>query len=196
MIELPIRDLSRNQQRRLQESKAFDALAEDLVAEEYQVNQFTDAEWYDAADDDTGTKYEVKSTSSVIGDKYPSVGRFRLWKAQHLSLAISEGSGQGTAWYAFVFLDESDGTIKIPASKADDSNADRERARRLERVGPFIEGPPAQAATERSSLKRRLPVPAAYRNPFRSVARRPCRKRLTPPHTNSVMMIGSSSFTL
>lgn len=121
MIELPIRDLSRNQRKRVQDTdghrfaKAINNVAEEVVAEEYDVSTFTDAEWYDCVDKDSGTKYEVKSTSSRIGDDYPAKGRFRLWKAQHLSLAISEG--QNMAWYAFVFLDESTGTLKIQRRK-------------------------------------------------------------------------------
>ena len=115
MIEIPIRNLSRNQRRRLQESKAFGQLAEELVAEEFDLSEFNNADWYDCVNKDTGTKYEVKSTAEQIGSKYPGTGRFRLWKDNHRSIAASDG--QGTAWYAFVLLSESDGSIKIQRRK-------------------------------------------------------------------------------
>lgn len=111
MIEIDPRNLSRAQRRKLQNSKSFGSLAEELVAEEYDLSEFNDAGWYDCHDEDTGAKYEVKSTSSEIGDKYPSTGRFRLWQDNHRSLAAS--NAQGTAWYAFVYLHERDGLIKI-----------------------------------------------------------------------------------
>lgn len=112
MIELPIRRLPRNQQQRVQ-GDAFDSLAEELVAEEYGVSEFNDAEWYDCLDRDSGVKYEVKSTSTEIRS---GPGRFRLWKQQHRSMTTSEGQ-QSTAWYAFVLLDLEEGSIKIQRRK-------------------------------------------------------------------------------
>lgn len=111
MIEMSPRDLTRHQQRQLQSSKSFGNLAEELVAEEFGLSEFNDAGWYDCQDEDSGIKYEVKSTSSEIGNKYPSVGRFRLWQDNHRSLASSHAGN--SAWYAFVYLDEKNGLIKI-----------------------------------------------------------------------------------
>lgn len=116
MIELRIRSLTRNEKNRLQRGgKAFDQLAEELVADEYGLSPFTDAEWYDAVDEDSNTKYEVKSTQETVGDSYSNPGRFRLFKGQHRSLTASEG--QGMAWYAFVLLAESEGVIRIQRKK-------------------------------------------------------------------------------
>ena len=107
MIELPIRSLGRSQQRRVQGDE-FDQLAESLVAEEFGLSEFNDAEWYDAVLKSTGAKYEVKSTSSRIRS---GAGRFRLWEGQHRSMTAAEG--QNAAWYAFVLLDTDDGVIRI-----------------------------------------------------------------------------------
>ena len=116
MIEIPIRDLSRHQQDRLQRRKAFGELAEELVAEEYGITHAPDEErWYDCRNENTGAKTEVKSTSSTVGDKYPGTGRFRVWRAQHRSLVASDAAG--VAWYAFVLLDEEDGVIRIRRAK-------------------------------------------------------------------------------
>jgi len=112
VIELPIRRLPRNQQQRVQ-GDAFDELAETLVAEEFDLSQFTDADWYDCVDRDSGVKYEVKSTSDEIRS---GPGRFRLWQQQHRSMTTSEGQNS-TAWYAFVLLDLEDGVIKIQRRK-------------------------------------------------------------------------------
>ncbi|WP_121822828.1 hypothetical protein [Halostella salina] len=72
-------------------------------------------DWYDAVNDGTGTKYEVKSTSKRIGDDYPAAGRFRLWRDQHRSLQASDASG--VAWYAFVLLDDDGNVVEIQRRK-------------------------------------------------------------------------------
>ena len=74
--------------------------AEQFVAREYDLDHTPEAEWYDCINPRTGTKYEVKSTSDMIGDEYPEEGRFRLWEEQHRSLTAAEG--QNAAWYVFL----------------------------------------------------------------------------------------------
>jgi hypothetical protein len=82
--------------------------AAQLVASEYdlEVDEQT-AEWFDAVNPRTGSKYEVKSTKARIGDDYPNDGRFRLWEDQHRSLLASDAAG--TAWYVFVLFDDNGG---------------------------------------------------------------------------------------
>lgn len=78
--------------------------ATEWVANEYGLDVDTEsAEWYDAVHPNTGTKYEVKSTHATLDNG--ATGRFRLWEDQHVSLVAADRSG--TAWYAFVLLDES-----------------------------------------------------------------------------------------
>jgi hypothetical protein len=107
MIELPIRRMSRKRKSKVQGDN-FDGFAESLVAEEYGLSELTDSDWYDCVLRSTGTKYEVKSTSSRIRS---GPGRFRLWEQQHRSLTTAEG--QNAAWYAFVLLDLDDGVVRI-----------------------------------------------------------------------------------
>lgn len=156
MRELPIRSLSRSQQRRVQDrdqhrfARAFNNVAEEIVAEEFGLSTFNDAGWYDLEVPETGTKYEVKSTSSEVGDKYPGTGRFRLWRSQHRSLTASEGAGM--AWYAFVVLDEDAGSIKI-------------QRRRPTTVTRLVNerGGWNDAGHERYSEQHKLPWPVAVR---------------------------------
>lgn len=108
MKSLNIRSLSRAQRIQLQNSESFGDLAETIVSEVYELNPFIDASWYDATDESTGVRYEVKSTATEVGDKYPGDGRFRLWKGQHTSLTRSQG-----AFYAFVLLDEQTGKLRV-----------------------------------------------------------------------------------
>ena len=64
------------------------------------------ADWYDAVDPETGTKYEVKSTVESYSGEYSdgAPGRFRLWEDQHISLVNANNSGE--ARYAFVLYDQ------------------------------------------------------------------------------------------
>lgn len=112
-VEIDPRDLSRGQQQKLQRSKSFGELAEELAAEQYDGYKHVpdQSEWYDARHENTGSKMEVKSTSSTIGSKYPGDGRFRVWQGQHQSLTSSDASG--TAWYVFVLLDEDAGLLRM-----------------------------------------------------------------------------------
>lgn len=113
---IPIRDLSRGQRRDVQRSTEFDDVAEEIVAEVYGLSGLTrDPDWWDLYLKSTGTKYQVKSTSTQIGEDYPAKGRFRVWKGQTRSLMASDA--QGTAWYAFVLLDERDGVLRIQRKK-------------------------------------------------------------------------------
>jgi hypothetical protein len=110
-VVLDPRDLSRGQQRRLQREASFADVAEEIVAEEYGLDGLgLDPDWWDLRTE-SGTKYQVKSTSTEIGEKYPGSGRFRVWQGQHRSLVASDAVG--TAWYAFVLLDEDRGVLRI-----------------------------------------------------------------------------------
>lgn len=113
MITINLRNLSRNERQQLGgEGNPIGDLAEQLVADEYGLNRFNDASWFDATDESgSGARYEVKSTAKRIGDDYPADGRFRLWEEQHRSLTTAEG--QNMAWYAFVLLDQEAGEIMI-----------------------------------------------------------------------------------
>jgi len=62
------------------------------------------AEWYDAVDPSTGTKYECKSTSKEL--ESGATGRFRVWEDQHRSLTTAASADGQTAWYGFVLLDD------------------------------------------------------------------------------------------
>lgn len=85
-----------------------DVFAERLVAAIVDGTHDPDsAHWYDVRVDRTGTKIEVKSTATRIGDDYPADGRFRLWESQIRSLINSRHAGEtGTTWVAFVLFDE------------------------------------------------------------------------------------------
>lgn len=75
------------------------------VAEEFGLDVENDvAEWYDAVDPSTGTKFECKSTHQQLEDG--ATGRFRLWEDQHRSLTSAAAADGQTAWYGFVVLDE------------------------------------------------------------------------------------------
>ena len=115
-VVLDPRDLSRGQRQALQRDKDFGDLAEELVAEEYGLEGLgLDPEWWDLRHPTRTTKYQVKSTSSTVGDKYPGDGRFRVWKGQNRSLVASDA--QATAWYAFVLFDEDAGLLRIQRMK-------------------------------------------------------------------------------
>jgi len=115
-VEIPIRRLSRGQENKLFRSKSFDGLAEELVEDEFDLEgRGLDAEWWDLRHPDRPTKYEVKSTATEIGEKYPGEGRFRIWEDQTQSLIASDANA--VAWYAFVLLDENDGEIRIRRMK-------------------------------------------------------------------------------
>jgi hypothetical protein len=102
------RDLSRGDRRKLQRQPSFDQLAERLVAREFGLGlDDSDVEWYDLASD-TGTKYEVKSTSREIRS---GPGRFRLFEGQTRSLLASDA--RGTAWYVFVLFDGEAGVLRM-----------------------------------------------------------------------------------
>ena len=90
-------------------------LAERLVEAIVDGRHDTDtADWYDVVVDRTGTKYEVKSTSTRIGEDYPADGRFRVWQGQIRSLINSRHAGDdGTAWVAFVLFDEDGNPVRV-----------------------------------------------------------------------------------
>jgi len=113
MIEISPRSLSRGQRDKLQRGgQAFDELAEELVAEQYDLDGLgLDPDWWDLRHPEQTTKYQVKSTSSTVGEKYPGDGRFRVWETQTRSLIASDAAA--TAWYAFVLFDEERGVFKI-----------------------------------------------------------------------------------
>lgn len=107
------RNLTRGQQNQLQrEGPAFDELAEELVAEEWSLEGLNKkADWWDLRHPTETRKYEVKSTSSTVGDKYAGDGRFRLWESQTRSLIASDA--QASAWYVFVLFDEDNGVLRM-----------------------------------------------------------------------------------
>jgi len=112
------RDLSRGQQEKLQRSAAFDELAEEIVAEAYDLDGLAlDPDWWDLHAPDRDTKHQVKSTSSTIGESYPGDGRFRVWDGQTRSLINSDSSPGHTAWYTFVLFDEDAGVFRIRRAK-------------------------------------------------------------------------------
>lgn len=81
----------------------------DLVVDE------ASAEWYDAVDPSTGTKYECKSTHKTLDSG--ATGRYRLWYDQHRRLAGRDGQPDATAWYAFVLLDDSGDVVDVVRRK-------------------------------------------------------------------------------
>jgi hypothetical protein len=85
------------------QAKAQGEFATEAVVDEYDlIKDNATADWFDARAP-SGARYEVKSTTVKIGDD-DRPGRFRLWKDQHESLQGYRS--QGTAWYAFVLLDD------------------------------------------------------------------------------------------
>jgi len=81
--------------------------AEEYVANAYGLDHAPrETDWYDAVHP-SGTKYEVKSTHTG--------GRFRLWEGQVRSLVASDG--QGTAWIAFVLLDQGGNVVDVQRRK-------------------------------------------------------------------------------
>ncbi|RKS84083.1 hypothetical protein BDK61_3483 [Haloarcula quadrata] len=113
---LDIRSLPRTRQERLQRSKSFGDVAEEIVAEVYGLEGLSlDPDWWDLRHPSRATKYQVKSTSTTVGNRYPGDGRFRVWEGQTRSLIASDA--QATAWYAFVFLDETDGVLRTTRMK-------------------------------------------------------------------------------
>lgn len=92
------RTLSKRERRQLQRDDG--ALAERLVASEYQ--SLRDDGDNDADHDLEGsnTRAEVKSTFTEIGNSFPASGRFRLWQQQHEPLV--EFDRDHVAWYVFV----------------------------------------------------------------------------------------------
>lgn len=88
-------------------SDSDDVLAERIAAAVYGATHDADsAEWYDAVDESSGTKYEVKSAHKDIGDDYPAAGRFRLRKGQIRSLINSRHAGDsGSSWVVFVLFE-------------------------------------------------------------------------------------------
>jgi hypothetical protein len=103
-----IGDVPRSELRRIDEAaESDDDLAERLAAAVYGWRHANDeADWYDARDEATGTKAEVKSTHLRVGDEYPADGRFRLWRSQLRSLVASRFAGEtGTSWVVFVLFD-------------------------------------------------------------------------------------------
>lgn len=84
--------------------------AEEAVADYYGVTHDPDAaEWYDCINEETGTKYEVKSTVEERSSGRP--GRFRLWEDQTISLMGSDRVG--TAWVVFVLFDTRDRIVAM-----------------------------------------------------------------------------------
>lgn len=121
-VEIPIRRLSRGQQEKLQRTKSFDELAEELVHDEFDLEGLgLNPEWWDLRHPSRPTKYEVKSTATSIGQKYPGDGRFRVWESQTRSLIASDANA--VAWYAFVLLDENVGAIRIQRMKPSTVNS-------------------------------------------------------------------------
>lgn len=108
------RNLTRSQQRDLQRTESFGDLAEAIVREVWNLSNES-GEWYDATHPNSNARYEIKSTSSEIGDKYPGDGRFRVWESQTNSLIASDRAN--VAWYVFVFMDESDGLLRLQRRK-------------------------------------------------------------------------------
>jgi hypothetical protein len=98
-VDLPPRRRLTELNRRADDRGEF---AELLVAEMFDALHTPDeTEWYDCRSS-SGTKYEVKSTETELGNGAP--GRFRLWDDQHRSLLAS--SSNGTAWYVFVLFED------------------------------------------------------------------------------------------
>jgi hypothetical protein len=84
--------------------------ATEVVADVYDLEvDVASADWFDAVNPRTGAKYEIKSTHRTVDGG--ATGRFRLWEDQHISLVHADASG--TAWYAFVLLDEDDDVVDV-----------------------------------------------------------------------------------
>ncbi len=113
LARLRLRDLSDRQKRLLREGESGEVAAE-IVAEELSLSarhRPDRADWFDVLDEENGTKAEVKSTWTEIGEEYPAGGCFRLWRAQLRSLLASDG--QATAWVVFVLFDEDSGEVLV-----------------------------------------------------------------------------------
>lgn len=90
--------------------------ATEHVADQFDLLVENDVEdWYDAVDESTGTKYEVKSTSQELASG--ATGRFRLWEDQHRSLTSAAAADGQTAWYAFVLLDDANNVADVARRK-------------------------------------------------------------------------------
>lgn len=118
--EINPRNLSRGQREKFGKAEdfrgSFEDLAEEIVAEEYGLKGTGDDDnWWDLRHPDRPTKYQVKSTETRIGDKYPADGRFRIWESQMRSMVGSDA--RGAAWYAFVLWVPDDGKLYIQRRK-------------------------------------------------------------------------------
>lgn len=107
-------DISRDEFRRADRSADGESgeFAARLVAAHFDIIYAPDrADWFDVVNDETGTKYEAKSTHMSIDGENPDsfvdvAGRFRVWKSQTRSLINSDAGRGNTAWMVFVVFDE------------------------------------------------------------------------------------------
>jgi len=118
VTKLDPRQLTTGQQNALRRSEeygvSFDELAEDIVESIYNLKGDKDT-WFDLRHPTTGAKYQVKSTTSKIGEYYLNEGRFRIWQSQNKSMMGSDNAN--IAWYAFVLFDKNSGYLYVQRRK-------------------------------------------------------------------------------
>jgi hypothetical protein len=80
--------------------------AELLTAEVFDVQHYNRNSWYDCRNQNTGTKYESRSTHRTVDNPDGEVtGRFRMWQDAHRRIAGAEGAEGQTAYYVFVLFE-------------------------------------------------------------------------------------------
>lgn len=111
VIQLGTRQISDHNIDRVRRGDTANA-ANEIVAEEYGLKEDNATQdWYDAIDEETGEKVEVKSCLRTVGKATKRNGRFRLWQEQLRSL--HSANARGDASVAFALIDMADRQIYL-----------------------------------------------------------------------------------